>query len=131
MHKAILTALIALLIARLISEMLLITRRRYRSLLNFASFVDGFRALRKPAPPALEFVAVDLAETKSRWFDDAQARMISFRRGVAPRFSRIATHMRVARRQDMSSVASREEVICDLTPVLAVSAPGVDVSTSG
>jgi hypothetical protein len=42
MQKAILTALIALLIARLISEMLVITRRHYRNLLNFASFVDGF-----------------------------------------------------------------------------------------
>jgi hypothetical protein len=42
MHKAILTALVALLIARLISEMLVITRRHYRNLLDFASLVDGF-----------------------------------------------------------------------------------------
>jgi hypothetical protein len=41
MQKAILSALIALLIARLISEMLVITRRHYRNLPDFASFVDG------------------------------------------------------------------------------------------
>jgi hypothetical protein len=43
----------------------------------------------------------------------------------------LLTHMRVARCQYMSGVASREEVICDLTPLLAVSAPGGDVPTSG
>jgi hypothetical protein len=42
MQKAILTALITLLIGRLISEMMVITRRHYRNLLDFASFVDGF-----------------------------------------------------------------------------------------
>jgi hypothetical protein len=39
--------------------------------------------------------------------------------------------MRVARRQYMSNVALREEVICDLTPVLAVGAPGGNVPASG
>jgi hypothetical protein len=68
MQKAILTALIALLIGRLISEMLVITRRHYRNLLDFASFVDvlcGERALRKPTSHKLGSVAVDVAGPKN------------------------------------------------------------------
>jgi hypothetical protein len=41
-QKAILTALIALLIARLISEMLVITKRHYRNRLDLASSIDCF-----------------------------------------------------------------------------------------
>jgi hypothetical protein len=144
MQKAILTALITLLIGRLISEMLVITRRHYRNLLDFASFVDGFvESERFESQRRLgwglsqstwlgqkingSMTHNKLVSYHSKSGSHRESRGLQFEDRSIP----TDTHMRVARRQYMSSVAPHEEVICDLTLPLAVTHSACPAGMSG
>jgi hypothetical protein len=141
MQKAILTALIALLIGRLISEMLVITRRHYRNLLDFASFVDGFvESERFESRRRLGWglsqstwlgQKIDGSMTHNKLIIQKRGRTESLEDYNLRIGAFLLTHMRVARRQYMSSVAPHEEVICDLTALLAVTQSACPAGMSG
>ena len=71
MQKAILTALIALLIGRLISEMLVITRRHYLNLLDFTSFV---MALWRASASKAGVVCVGVCRSRRGWAKKSMVR---------------------------------------------------------